>query len=119
MKIIPLSNLPNQSFSFTVDGAYWEVHIYQAIDHMCTDITRNGESLVFGMRCLEGALLLPFSYLWNPGFGNMVFTTEPDWEKFGTTCLLYYLNNDEARQWENLTQFHGIVQDVNSNAGSQ
>lgn len=104
MKLIPLSNLANQSCSFSSDGAYWELHIYQAIDSVCIDIIRNGELIVCGMRCVEGSLVIPFSYLWDPGFGNLVFDAEPDWENFGSTCRLYYLDNSEARIWQSKTQ---------------
>ncbi|WVW37740.1 putative virion structural protein [Aeromonas phage Gekk3-15] len=108
MQVIPISNLPNQTLAFTADGAYWELKIYQSVDYMCVDISINSELLICGFRCTEGMLLLPFDYLWDPEFGNLVFDSVPDWEKFGTECFLYYLDNAEANEWQTATQPLGV-----------
>lgn len=102
MRIVPLTPVANQSLSFSVDGAYWQVHLYQTNKYMAVDIKRGGELLVSGLRVVGGTLVLPYDYLWSPNFGNMVFDADPDWEQFGSNCTLYYLSHEEAKQWQSL-----------------
>lgn len=92
---IPLSALPNQSISFNVDGAYWQLHVYQSKFSMCVDITRDGVSVAYGVRCYVGQPLMQYSYMYSPGFGNFVFDSDVDWENFGVSCNLFYLSNSE------------------------
>lgn len=102
MNIVPLSPVANQKVSFSADGNYWQVRIFQAASYMAVDITRDGEMLVAGFRVVEGTLVIPYDYLWKFSSGNLLFRKEPDWEKFGADCPLYYLTNAEAILWESL-----------------
>ena len=70
---IPLTPVPNQAISFNVDGGYWQLRIYQAIDMMYADISLNGTVLINGTRCFSGIPLIPYEYLHLPKFGNFVF----------------------------------------------
>lgn len=92
---IPLTALANQEISFNADNAYWEIHIYQAIDKMYADIVRDGVTIVKGTRCLAGIGVLPYSYMHMPNFGNFVFDNTVDWTAFGVDCNLYYLDVNE------------------------
>lgn len=100
MFAIPLNPVPNQTVSFNVDGAFWQVHVYQSISFMCADIIVNGTPVVTGVRCFGGIALLPYSYMTAPNFGNLIFDSDGDWSKFGTTCNLFYLEQPEFEQFE-------------------
>ena len=71
---------------------------------MVIDITRDGNAIVTGQRCLIAQPLMPYSYQWS-GFGNLVFDNDPDWNNFGTTCNLYYLSAQELSDFQDLLIF--------------
>lgn len=98
MLIVPLSSVPNQRITFNVDGAYWELYVYAAIEHMCCDITRNGELLINAVRCFGGIPLMPYDYIQGE-FGNFIFNADADWELFGGQVQLYYLTNSEMSEY--------------------
>lgn len=98
---IPLDSVPNQNVSFNVDGAYWQLHVYAAIEHMCVDVYRNGTLLIQGIRCFGGIPLVPYDYLMN-GYGNFIFDSEVDFVNFNNTgCNLYYMNVTEFAEYIN------------------
>jgi hypothetical protein len=99
---IPLTSIPNQSISFNLDGAYWQLHIYQAVSQMYADITRNSEVVIQGVRCLSGIGLMPYRYMHAPNFGNFIFDNDTDWTAFGNSCNLYYLTADEYSEYTDL-----------------
>lgn len=102
MDLIPLTSVPNQSIAFNVDGAYWQIHIYQAVNHMCADVTRNGVGIVNAIRCFGGMPLMPYAYMYAPDFGNFIFDKDADWTEFGAACKLYYLTAEEFGQFDAL-----------------
>ena len=95
MQLVPLTAGPNQALSFNQDGAFWQLRIYQAIDSICADVSRDGNVLINGVRCFVGQGILPYGYMYPPNFGNFVFDAVPDWNNFGGSCNLYYLNAAE------------------------
>ena len=95
MYSVPLEAIPNQTISFNVDNAYWQLHLYQSIDHVCADVYINGVNVIYGVRCFGGYGLMPYAYMYEPDYGNFVFDTDADWTNFGTSCNLYYLENAE------------------------
>lgn len=96
---IPLTNVPNQTISFTVDGAFWSIRLFQAINHMCADVTRASSPIITATRCFGGFPIMPYPYMHAPNFGNFIFDSEPDWELFDGRCNLYYLTADEFAQY--------------------
>lgn len=100
MKKIPLVAAPNQKLAFNADGAYWQLHIYMAINHMCADISKNGAAVINGVRCVSGVPLMPYSYMSAPNFGNFIFDSDADWELFDSTCNLYYLSKAEIEEYK-------------------
>lgn len=100
MQQVPLRAVANQTIAFNADGAYWQLHIYQAVDSMCADITLNGTMIMSGVRCLSGTGLMPYSYMYEPNYGNFVFDSDGDWTEFGANCNLYYLSNSEYSQFQ-------------------
>ncbi|WGN90786.1 hypothetical protein [Burkholderia phage vB_BglM_WTB] len=99
---IPLDTVPNQTVSFNVDGAFWSVRIFQAITHMCADITRSSTPIITGVRCFGGFPLMPYEYMRAPNFGNLIFDAEPDWELFDGRCNLLYLDAGEWAEYKAL-----------------
>jgi hypothetical protein len=97
---IPLQPIPGQSVSFNVDNAFWQLKFYQSVNFMCCDITVNGTAVMNGVRCFGGFPLLPYGYMSTPGYGNLIFDSDGDWTKFGTSCNLYYLEAAEYQQFE-------------------
>lgn len=96
MQKIPLLAVPRQSLSFTVDGAYWQLSVYQSISNMCVDWSRNGTVLIQGVRCFIGQPLLPYSNLMTSVYGNFIFDADVDWNNFeNSLCNLYYLTRTE------------------------
>lgn len=102
---IPLTALSNQEVSFNADNAYWELHVFQADFQMYADIVRDGVTIVSGTRCLAGIGVMPYSYMHLPNFGNFVFDNVVDWNNFGTTCNMYYLDATEWAAYQ--TAFNG------------
>lgn len=92
MRQIPLSTVPRQTISVTLDGAYWQISLYMSIDKVCADISRNGDAIINGVRCFAGLPLMPFEYQHLPTYGNFYFDSDVDWEQFNNTCNLYYLD---------------------------
>jgi hypothetical protein len=99
---IPLTSVPNQSISFSVDGAFWTIHLYQSILHMCADITVNGTVIATAVRCFGGIALMQYPYMYQPNFGNFIFDTDGDWTNFDSSCNLYYLESAEYAQYQAL-----------------
>lgn len=99
---VPLSPLPNQTIAFNVDGAYWQLHIYQAVTQVYADVSRNGTPLITGVRCFSGIGLLPYKHLHLPNFGNFIFDSDVDWTKFGISTSLYYLTLPELTAYQAL-----------------
>lgn len=110
MLAIPLSQVANQSISFNADGVLWTIKVYQAITHMCADISRSilpsdpagttgPVSLINGIRCFGGIPLLQYEYQYAPNLGNFVFDSDADWTNFGASCQLYYLEQNEIQEF--------------------
>jgi hypothetical protein len=99
---IPLTSIPNQAVSFNLDGAFWKIHIFQAVDRMYMDISRGGEVIILGSRCLGGIPLMPYTYMFAPNFGNFIFDSDADWTLFGDSCNLFYLPSAEYAEYAQL-----------------
>lgn len=99
---VPLAATPNQTFAFSQDGAYWQIKVYQSINFMCADITRNGAVVIQGVRCFGGIPLMPYDYMWRPQYGNFMFDSDADWTNFGSSCSCYYLSADELDEFQAL-----------------
>jgi hypothetical protein len=99
MLVIPLIQTPNQLLSFNADGAIWSIQVYQTISFMCADISLNNVPLINGVRCFGGIPLMPYTYMYQPDYGNFVFDTDADWNNFGASCNLFYLDSAELVQF--------------------
>lgn len=96
MRLIPLIQSPNQSFSVRLDNTRLVMRLKEANAVMFADLERAGSPVVSGMRFIAGEPLIPYRYLEE---GNFLFVTLndelPDWRKFGTSQQLIYLTAAE------------------------
>lgn len=97
MQIIDISQVPNQSFSVTLEGVRWDIRIKQAVSSMTADLTADGVQIVTGQRIVAGTPIIPYEYLINDG--NFLIMTEsdelPNWELFDVNQVLIYANFEE------------------------
>lgn len=97
MQVIELAQIPNLSFTITLEGIRWGVRIKQAVTSMIMDLSADGVVVVSGARLVAGSPVIPYAYL--QGDGNFMVLTEldeiPDWERFSIDQLLVYATFDE------------------------
>ncbi|WP_373568872.1 phage baseplate plug family protein [Pseudomonas chlororaphis] len=97
MRDIPLSAIPNQDLTVTLDSNRWTLRIKAGINIMLADIYLNDAPLLMGQRLVAGTPLIPYRFL--QGSGNFWFLTENDelpwWERFGVDQLLTYASAGE------------------------
>lgn len=99
MIIVPISAIPNQSFSITLDGNAYDLALYVTTNVMAMDIIRNNVPIVMGIRVVPYYPIIPYLYLEN---GNFIFNTEngdyPFYDQFNVTQQLIYLSQIELDQ---------------------
>lgn len=99
MEIVPLSAVPNQSFSVRLDGSRYDIAIKETRGRMAIDLARDGVYLFRGMTAKTGTPLIPYRHL---ELGNFVFTSEDDedpyYELFNTSQQLVYLSISEVEE---------------------
>lgn len=97
MQVIELAQIPNLSFTITLEGIRWDVRIKQAVNSMIMDLSADGVVIVSGARLVAGSPVIPYAYL--QGDGNFMVLTEldeiPNWERFSIDQLLVYATFDE------------------------
>jgi hypothetical protein len=101
MQTIALAQVPNQSFSTTLDGVLYNFRIFQANGVMCYDISAASTGLnITGQRLTNGTFLVPF-FCYSAASGNFLLlnTTEdlPTYEQFGLSLTLIYLSEAEIQ----------------------
>jgi hypothetical protein len=93
---VEISAVPNQSFTVQLDGDYYDIELNTTDEILACSIARNNITLITGCRVVNGTPLIPYSEL---ATGNFIFviTDEelPDYTKFNTTQVLYFLSADE------------------------
>lgn len=104
MQQVPLNAVPSQNLSIQLDGEYWFLEFFLSMEFVCVSISRDGEPLISGMRCFVNQPLLPYSYMYEPKFGNFLFDNEVDWQDFNGSCSLYYLNASEFAEYKQLVK---------------
>lgn len=104
MFTIPLAPLPNQRCSVRLEASLFELTVKAAAGVMAMSITRDGKTIVRGVRCLPSTPLIPHRHL--EGLtGNFYFHTEdnvyPHYSRFGATDVLCYLTAGELKEIRN------------------
>lgn len=96
MRLIPLANTPNQSFTVQLDNVRWELVVRTARGCMCADVDRDNVALLRGVRLVAGQPIIPYAYLQT---GNFIFLSVddalPDWSQFGVSQTLVYFSAAE------------------------
>lgn len=96
MRQIPLSPIPNQSLSMTIDLVRFVLRLKTTRATLVADVEINGRQVVTGTRVLAGEMILPYRY---QETGNFIMTTVADalpaWPDLGGTTQLFYLTPAE------------------------
>lgn len=92
MQIIPLQQLPNQSFTLNIEGDIYVISLQTTNGVLVASITRNSVPIIKGTRALPYTALLPYRY---EESGNFMFQTSnfqlPQYARFNVTqSLVYY-----------------------------
>lgn len=99
--VVPLSAVPNQKISITLNGSRYEIRFRECNGVMALDLTINDELVLSGDRVVSGAPLIPYKYL-EKSSGNFLFLTElgdyPYWDQFGITQRLIYFTAEELEE---------------------
>ncbi len=95
------SSYANQEFDVQVDGIDKNIHVLlqTVYDITMMSVTVDDELLGIPFICFPNYPVIPYDYLVEKLGGNFLFTTEnenyPNYENFGTSCLLYFITEDE------------------------
>jgi hypothetical protein len=97
MLSLPISAIPNQSFSARLEDSIYDFTIKALNGAASISIARDNVTIIEATRLTPGTPVLPYSYL---ATGNFVFTTLgdelPDYTKFGVSQELVYLTAAEV-----------------------
>lgn len=93
---IPLQQLPNQTFSITLDGNLYAITLKAANNIMAASFVRNSVDIVDNGRAVAAGALIQGQY---QEAGNFLFLTAnnqlPDYKQFGLTQSLLYFTQAE------------------------
>lgn len=93
---VPLQQLPNQTFSVTLDGNLYDITIKAAENIMSVSFLRNGADIIDNVRAVAAGALIQGQY---QEAGNFLFLTAnnqlPDYNQFGLTQSLLYFSAAE------------------------
>lgn len=100
---IELNNLPNQTFTTTINNVDMEVIIKTGgeVDNQITffALRIDDDYLCPFVPAFANQGVLPYEYMISEAGGQFFFETEndeyPNWENFGITCKLYFITQDE------------------------
>jgi hypothetical protein len=96
MILIPLANVPNQSFSIVLDGNQYDIWVYVTNNVSAIDIDRNNTEILLGQRIIPNYPIIPYRYL---EAGNFIVVTEngdyPIYTQFGVTQFMIYASQAE------------------------
>lgn len=98
MNVIALQAIPKQSFPVTLNGTSYIIDLLETNGCMSMNVTRAGEVVALGQRCVAGQLVLPYLSM-EDGQGNFLFLTQndalPSYDQFGLTQTLLFASNAE------------------------
>lgn len=95
-QIVPIQAIPNQQFSITLGGAFYDITITEARGVMAASITRNNAVIIEGIRMVAGSPVIPAQYQED---GNFLMITNgfelPYYTGFGVQQFLVYFTAAE------------------------
>lgn len=92
-QVVPIQAIPNQQFSITLGGAFYDITIAEARGIMAASITRNNVVILEGIRMVAGSPVIPARYQEDGNF--MMITTGfelPHYTGFGVRQFLVYFS---------------------------
>lgn len=96
--VVPLSAVPSQSLTVTLNGQSCQLNVYQKNDNVFMDVYVGTTLITAGVLCLTGVRIVQYAYL---GFlGDLAFTdtlasanvpeTDPTYLGLGAQYILVY-----------------------------
>ena len=100
-----LKQIPNQTFSRTVDGVTFNFRLYVFREMTYCDVSADdGTAIASAVRCVPNGWLIPFPFARAGGVGNFRFEADGDdypwFENFGDTCRFVYYTAAEIDAME-------------------
>jgi spore germination protein YaaH len=93
---IDLAAVPNQTFSITLDGHFYNIAIRDTNLCMAASVTMDNVQLISNSRLVAKYPMIPYHYLTSGNFVIVTLTDDlPDWTQFGITQYLIYASADE------------------------
>lgn len=93
---IPLDNIPNQSFSITIDNNFYDIKIKESNGVMSLSMLRNNEIVQSSVRMVPGYFLIPYSYKESGNFFMITANDDyPYYDRFGIDQKLFYIPQTE------------------------
>lgn len=103
MQIITLANIPNQSFSVTLDNNNYDIAINETNGVMALTLSRNNVVVISGSRLAAGSLVLPYKYQEDGNFYVSTLNDDyPYYDQFGITQFLLYFSQTELDETRSL-----------------
>jgi hypothetical protein len=93
MMLVPLSAIPNQSFSIQLDNNIFDMTIRFVVNFMAIDLSINNSVLLSGLRIVPGFPIIPYQYLEEGNFLINTLNNEyPNYTQFGITQFMFYIS---------------------------
>lgn len=93
---VPLSPVPNQSFSIQIEQRLYDITVTEANGCMAISVSRDGVEIVSATRLVGGSPVLPYRYQEAGNFALLSNAEElPYYTAFGVTQSLVFLSESE------------------------
>ena len=98
MLTIPLLAIPKQNLSISLNGTLYDLDVLSTAGVMSMNITRAGDLVAVGQRCVAGQLILNY-FTQEAQQGNFMFLTQddelPSYVEFNITQFLLFASEAE------------------------
>lgn len=115
---VPISAVPNQSFTITLDNNLFDITIRYTNGVMAMSLTINGIDTIDNIRVVAGSPVIPSQY---QEVGNFLFLTQnfqlPIYTQFNVTQSLIYASASELATYRAIPTSPITAADFNSIAG--
>lgn len=100
MLLVPIKNIPNQSFSVTLNGVGYRIQLRTIQGLTFMSVWVNNEALFYNQICTPNNWVNQYDYISvNGKFYFYCLDDEyPNYEKFGVTQALYFLTPEEVNE---------------------
>ena len=98
MQVVPLKNIPNQSFYITLNDVDYRIVVRTMQGLTFLSVFVNGVPLFYNQLCTPNAFINPYSYVSINGkfYFGCLDEEYPNYKQFGITQNLYFLTNSEV-----------------------